>query len=242
MGSPTALDHVLALLLGLVLPTLSLLNGRGTMRGERFTNTEKLALYRGNSIALWAAAGAVVGVWLLADRSLSGLGLVAPGESSIAGLLTAAVALSFVLDSWLQVRDPERRRKTRERLRRDTPFLPTSRGEFVPYALMAVSAGVCEEVLFRGHLIRYVQWMVGDLPAARVIAVALPALVFALVHLYQGWRAVAKIGIGSAALGAIFLLSGSLWVCMALHAAIDLVGGMLALRLGSVCSAEQDEG
>ena len=38
------------------------------------------------------------------------------------------------------------------------------------------------------------------------------------------------------------LLSGSLWVCMALHVAIDLVGGVLALRLGPPSSVVQHEG
>lgn len=241
MGSPTALDHLLALLLGLALPVFSVLGGRGVLRGETFSRSEKLALYRGNSIALWVAAAAVIGVWLLADRSLNGLGLSVPRDSWVAGLLTSAIALAFVLDSWLQVRDAERRRRTLERLRRDTPFLPSSGAEFPSYALLAVSAGVCEEVLFRGHLIRYVQALVEGVPLAPVIAVGLPALVFALVHLYQGWRAVAKIGFGSAVLGAIFLLSGSLWVCMALHIAIDLVGGVLALRLGRVSGTECNE-
>ena len=239
MGSPTALDHVLALLLGLALPIVSLLGGRGALRGETFSHTEKLALYRWNSSALWIAAAAVIGVWLLADRPLSGLGLCVPRGSWPAGLLACALALAFVLDCWLQIRTPERRRRAREKTGRDTPFLPASRAEFAPYALLAVSAGVCEELLFRGHLIQYVQALVGGLAAGQVIAVGLPAAVFALVHLYQGWWAVAKIGLGSAALGAIFLLSGSLWVCIALHVAIDLVGGVLALRLGSVGSAEQ---
>lgn len=242
MGSATALDHVLALLLGLALPMLSVMNGRPAMRGETFDRAQKLALYRGNSIALWIAAAAVVGVWLLADRPLCSLGLSAPRASLPTILLTSAVALSFALDTWLQIRSPERRRRTLDRLERDTPFLPTSRKEYAPFALLAVSAGVCEEVLFRGHLIRYVQTMVGEVPAAQVIAVTLPAVVFALVHLYQGWWAVAKIGLGSAALGAIFLLSGSLWACIALHVAIDLVGGELALRLGSLRRAEQNGG
>ncbi len=241
MGSPTALDHILALLLGLALPILSLLGGRDALRGEAYDRAEKFALYRGNSIALWLAAAVVCGVWLLADRPLSGLGLGVPNGSWPAGLLACALATSFLVDSWLQLRTPERRRQTHERARRDTPFLPASRAEFAPYALLAVSAGVCEEVLFRGHLIRYVQALVGDCPLQHVIAVGLPAVVFALVHLYQGWRTVAKIGLGAAALGTIFVLSGSLWVCMALHIAIDLVGGMLALRLESLGAAEQHE-
>ncbi|MEE8466937.1 MAG: CPBP family intramembrane glutamic endopeptidase [Planctomycetota bacterium] len=239
MGSPTALDHVLALLLGLALPIFSLLGGRGALRGETFDHTEKLALYRWNSIALWIAAAAVVGVWLLADRSLHGLGLSVPRGSWPAGLLACALALAFVLDCWLQIRTPERRQHAREQMGQYAPFLPASRAEFASYALLAVSAGVCEELLFRGHLIRYVQALSGDSPAGHVIAVGLPAVVFALVHLYQGWRAVAKIGLGSVVLGALFLLSGSLWVCIALHVAIDLVGGVLALRLGSVGGAEQ---
>ncbi len=62
-------------------------------------------------------------------------------------------------------------------------------------------------------------WM----PEAAAIPVA--AIIFGLAHLYQGWGGVIRSGI----LGIVFcfgyLLIGSLWALMALHAIVDIGSG-----------------
>ena len=58
-----------------------------------------------------------------------------------------------------------------------------------------------------------------------------PGVAFGLVHLYQGWKAVAKIFFVAVTLGAIFLLTRSLLVPIVLHVTLDLVGGLTALGM-----------
>jgi membrane protease YdiL (CAAX protease family) len=62
-------------------------------------------------------------------------------------------------------------------------------------------------------------------------AVVLSTIVFAIGHLYQGWRGMLRAGGIGLAFAIWYVESGSLWWLMALHTLIDLFGGMLAWRL-----------
>ena len=68
-------------------------------------------------------------------------------------------------------------------------LLPRTRFEFAIWILVAVSAGVCEELVFRGYFQRQFLALTGS-PGA---AIALQALVFGVGHSYEGAWAVAKI-------------------------------------------------
>ena len=62
------------------------------------------------------------------------------------------------------------------------------------------------------------------LPAAVVVA----ALLFGMAHAYQGSRGVLQTGLVGLGLAVLYVLSGSLWLPMALHAFVDLNSGLLA--------------
>ena len=106
------------------------------------------------------------------------------------------------------------------------PLLPTSVGELRYFTVLSITAGVCEEVLFRGYLIWYLTVYVG-LPAACVLS----GVAFGLGHFYQGPRQAVKIIF----LGFVFVLfyvgTATLWVPMALHALLDAAQGRLAYGL-----------
>ena len=50
-------------------------------------------------------------------------------------------------------------------------------------------------------------------------------------HLYQGGRQALKVGVAGALFGALYVLSGSLWPGILLHAFVDLHEGWLAREL-----------
>ena len=82
---------------------------------------------------------------------------------------------------------------------------------------VSLTAGVCEEVLYRGFFLWYLMsWLPGW------IAVAISAVVFGIAHLYLGWGGVLKATIAGIIFGAAYLLTGSLWVPIALHAVVDI--------------------
>jgi membrane protease YdiL (CAAX protease family) len=88
------------------------------------------------------------------------------------------------------------------------------------FAAVALSAGVCEEVLYRGFLLRYLTTLLPALGGTGVVLVA--AAVFALAHTYQGPLGVVVTTFLALGFTALFVASGSLWMPMAVHALIDL--------------------
>jgi|SRR5690606_2047469 len=99
-------------------------------------------------------------------------------------------------------------------------FLPVSRVERRWFAAVSVSAGLCEELIFRGFLIRYVEAVVPGLGWTGAILAA--ALVFGLDHGYQGWKGMVQTAFLALVFTLLFLLAGNLWVPMIAHALLDL--------------------
>jgi len=99
-------------------------------------------------------------------------------------------------------------------------YLPKSPAERRWFAAVAVSAGVCEEVLYRGFLLRYLTALLPGLGGTGAVLGA--ALVFALAHTYQG--ALGAVATALMALGftALFVASHSLWLPIIAHALVDL--------------------
>lgn len=99
-------------------------------------------------------------------------------------------------------------------------FLPVTRTERRWFALLSVSAGVCEEIVYRGFLIAYLAAL---LPALGLPgAVVLAAVIFGAAHGYQGPRGVALTGFLALIFTALFYLSGGLWLPILVHALLDL--------------------
>ncbi|MBE0566687.1 MAG: CPBP family intramembrane metalloprotease [Krumholzibacteria bacterium] len=99
---------------------------------------------------------------------------------------------------------------------------PRGPAEIRAFDRLSFTAGICEEILYRGILLGLLAGVVGTWPA-----VAVTSLVFSLGHLYQGPAGLAKTAAVGLVLGALAVLSGSLYAPMALHAAIDLTSGRM---------------
>jgi membrane protease YdiL (CAAX protease family) len=135
-----------------------------------------------------------------------------------------------VTDTVIQM-SPRRRARTRRRWLERTPFMPASGPELAFYAILALTAGLCEELVFRGFLVSYFAALIGPTWPAVALAIAIPAVVFAIGHVAQGVRGVVGTA-GWAVVGGIVLIeTGSLWPAIAAHASWDLVIGVVGSRL-----------
>lgn len=240
--TPTFWDHVLAVALGVVLPVLGALqhrHARGDELDEPMTGGEKVAFYWFNALLIAGVTLVTLLVWYRGDRTLAGIGLGAPKGDLDAALVLAAVFLvTYAIDTWRQLATPERLAETRARWRRETPFMPSTGREVRHSIALVVAASVGEEILYRGFLVLYLVGLLGASAAAVIAAVALPAFVFAVCHLYQNIRAVLKIFLLSCVFGAILVLTGSVWIGVALHFVVDFVATALGPRLLAVPTAE----
>lgn len=101
-------------------------------------------------------------------------------------------------------------------------LLPTTLSEKLLFVLLSISAGVGEEVAFRGFAVPALSLVIGsDWGGALLSSVA-----FGLLHGYQGWIGVFRTGMMGFLLAATLLLSGSLWPAILAHALLDLISGM----------------
>jgi uncharacterized protein len=84
------------------------------------------------------------------------------------------------------------------------------------------SAAVGEELLFRGFLLNRLETALGAGGAARVSAVVLQAIIFALAHAYLGPRGVASAALVAVVFGAWYVRYGrNLWPLILAHGLTD---------------------
>jgi membrane protease YdiL (CAAX protease family) len=105
-----------------------------------------------------------------------------------------------------------------------TPYQPPSGfAEIFLWILLSLSAGVCEEVVYRGYLQQQFRAATRSVAAA----VLLQALVFGLNHAYQGWKQVIVIVPLGILYGALVAWRRNLRASMIAHAWSDIFEGWL---------------
>jgi membrane protease YdiL (CAAX protease family) len=102
-------------------------------------------------------------------------------------------------------------------------LLPQSLLEIAIWIATSITAGVCEEMAFRGFLQRQLHALSGNI----AVAVVGQGLVFGLFHSYQGWRNVAVISVLGILYGALAAWRRNLRVNIATHAFTDIWEGWL---------------
>lgn len=85
-------------------------------------------------------------------------------------------------------------------------------------ALLALSAGVSEELFFRLLL----PLLVGLVTSSGLTGLAVGFVAFTLLHKHQGWAGMLLVALVGMALTYLYLLTGRLWVAMVVHTFIDL--------------------
>ena len=105
-------------------------------------------------------------------------------------------------------------------------LLPHRWLEAALWMLLSITAGVCEEAVYRGYLQRQCLALTKHV----LPAILLPALAFGLVHLYQGWERAAVIGCEGVLSGVLVHWGGSVRPAMIAHAWQDGTAPLL-LRL-----------
>jgi membrane protease YdiL (CAAX protease family) len=99
-------------------------------------------------------------------------------------------------------------------------LLPRTPVERRLFTAVGLTAGICEEWLYRGFFLAAVSAVAGGLPEAVLVAVA--AVAFGLAHAYQGPAGVLTTGLLGAVMAWLYLDTGSLLLPVLLHALIDL--------------------
>ena len=224
---PIALDHLLAIVLVILFPVRAAL-----FSYRRLTAAEpgdlprvRLALYKQGIAIQWTLAACAVALWAWQGRRWVMLGVVPQLNW---GLLGVAVGFAIIAGYVLAQRgraleDPEALARLRHQMRNVERMMPRGAEELRWFSRLSVTAGLCEDLLYRGYLIWYLGTWFALAPAALIASV-----VFGFGHAYQGPRGIAVTSLVGVFMSAIYLLTGSLVACSAFHALMDLHAGHTA--------------
>jgi uncharacterized protein len=103
-------------------------------------------------------------------------------------------------------------------------ILPHGGAEITMWIALSVTAGICEETIFRGYLQRQFIVLTKNVPAG----ILLSAAAFGAAHAYQGIRMVTMIGLFGAMFGMLAHWRGSIRPGIIAHAWQDSLNGVLA--------------
>jgi len=222
------LDHLVSLFLLVLMPIWSIWDyQRLEASVQKGQPGARISAYRKTLVMEWALVALILVIWGTSGRPLPELGVTFALADWwwLGGLLTLA-GLIFIIVQLISVcRDSEKLDEVRDQLKSLRPMLPENDRETRWFNALSVTAGICEEVVYRGFLIAYFTTFVGLIPAA-----ILSSFVFGLGHAYQGWRGIVKTGMIGLVMAGLYLLTGSLWAPIVLHIVIDITSGMMARR------------
>lgn len=155
--------------------------------------------------------------------SAAALGLQAPEDLllwSIIALVLALVVYAQIFYIRRVARTAEGRSQLRKSMSGPLHMLPRTPKERGLWFLLSVTAGVCEEVLYRGFLPAYLVHVFPGVPF--VLAIIIAAALFGLGHIYQKVTGVLGTGAMGLLFGFLYFFTGSLFLPMILHALFDL--------------------
>lgn len=220
----TLADHIIFGLLAFVLPLFAMFHVRPGVLQIPDDTRIKIRLYWANSIVLWIGALIIIALWLGTGRSFVDLGFRMPEQTGFPEwmILCAVFALLYMFDtfvSWVEASESPA-----------AAILPSNWREFRHFAsVVSLSAGVCEEIVFRGFVITYLLAFLEGADYRVEFSIVAAAIIFGLVHAYQGGRALLKVMILAVIFGWIFVLSESLVLVIVLHVFVDVLGGLLSV-------------
>src|SRR3989442_3812113 len=208
--------------LGVILPWRGRVRTKKLLAMPQVSTTERLALYASTIAFQWFAVAVVPWrEWAHGFRA-SQLSWTIPDRSRI--LVPSIVgAATIAALQWLNLRRvgklPVEARGSLQALAER--ILPQSTVELLPYLALAITAGLCEEFLYRGFAMAALLHV--GLQAWAVVL--LSSVLFGLAHSYQGRGGIVMTLMIGTIFGTSPVAYGSLVPASFLHSTLDVVAG-----------------
>ena len=201
--------------------------GAGAIRGWRradhlrdLANLNRIHLYESTMVFEWVLLGFVLlGVWLKRASLLEVLG---ERWRSIRQFLTdAGIGLLFLLVTIIVTSIVGGHGGKDDATTRF--LLPQGRTEMLFWLALSVTAGICEEAVYRGYLQKQFMALTKSVPAGIILS----GLLFGAAHSYQGFAKASVIGVMGAAGGILAYWRRTVRPGMIAHALQDVLGGFV---------------
>ena len=217
-------DHVFILLLFVLQPVHGALESRYYVaRVKAGQPAERVRFYRQTAMVEWLFLVFLAAAWLDFGRPLADLGFVTSGGPGFwSGLALCAALTAYLLYSWRSAKYASGDEKARcaGTFGDLAIFVPHTTRELRNFYGVSVTAGIVEEVVYRGFVI----WYLGQfMPVWGAVVVS--SVAFGLGHSYQGASGALRTGLVGLAFGALYVVSGSIWLPIVAHALLDVLQG-----------------
>ena len=194
---------------------------------DRFRSQMRIivGLYRTTFFSHWILFFIFIGLWANSTRPWSAIGISLDLDLWFAvgvALTIIGIAGLVMQNRKVQAATPEELDDLRKSLDRVSILIPQNGNELARFYGLSITAGIVEEVLWRGFLIWYLSQFMPVWGAALISTIG-----FGLAHAYQGLRQVPQIMIVGAAFASLYLLTGSVWLAIILHIAVDVLQGRM---------------
>jgi len=212
------LPHMLFAYTVLVEPFLRLNFYRLFKKQIKLDPTTRLLFYRTQILWEWSWVIVLAIIVAPSTKPLATLGLTPP--TPIGWIIMAVLLLGIGLSVGLIRRSPEAMASMQASLETAALLLPSTPNERKWYAATAITAGICEELLYRAFLIPYLHFnfKVQDW----TILAILSGVIYGLSRLYQGFKGFSQTALTGFAYTYVYLFSGSVLPAMVFHILVEL--------------------
>jgi membrane protease YdiL (CAAX protease family) len=213
--------------LGLILPWRGRVRMKKLLAMPHVGTMERLALYASTIAFQWLAVAVVAWRSWAHGFTAAQLGLTIHDRTRIlvASIVGAATIAAL---QWLNLRRvgriPVAARGSVQALAER--ILPQSTVELFPYLALAITAGLCEEFLYRG----FAMAVLAHIGLTAWAVVLLSSVLFGLAHSYQGRAGIVMTLLVGLLLGTSRMAYGSLVPAIFWHSAVDVVAGTAGPR------------
>jgi uncharacterized protein len=219
-GAHILLDHILLIMITVVWPVAEWrwYYPRSVRAIAAGVPGARARLYRNCIAPQWVFSACIFALWVFRGRPWAAL-MLGPSTPLRLGIAFTLVVLIMGL-GFLQRRTlfarPNWSELVRRSLKRAEPLVPRTPGEYRGMILVALTAGVCEELLFRGFVLWYFLAFWPGTRSGLILAIVASSILFGFGHIYLGARNVSGTIIGGLLFAALVLPA------MVLHAALDV--------------------
>ena len=226
----TMLDHLFVPVFAVIYPLAGFIGYRRLLRKiEAGMPVNRSHLYLQTIFWQWVLFALAMIVWAWSDRPWVALGVSFELNSRLligAALTVAGIAFFFAQLHQVARASQQELQDMESAFGELSIMMPLNGSELARFNMLSLTAGIVEETLWRGFLFWYLSHVMPLWTAAIISAVG-----FGLAHSYQGLANVPRVAMIGAVFSGLYLLTGSLWLPIILHASIDLLQGRMAYEV-----------
>lgn len=221
-----------AIFIAIVICLTLTVDQRQTARLQAYTSSAaRLSTYK-RSIANWWVYAFIAGLFVDPPQLIIAAGTKAEiawlNNSQLTMGLAITVLIIYFSLAFMPaahcIIKPQTRLSYWKELRNYYFLFPVSKQDRRWWILLSLTAGICEEIFFRGLLLQFIQGQSHAIWHTDLsFALLANAIVFGICHYYQGISGIIRTTIGGLLFGLLTILTGSLWLPISLHVLVDLV-------------------